>query len=194
MNILRTALLLTCLVFFLNGCNSFISGLAGTHKLRTFTMQEMVMNGVGDADHIELTEAFIPDKYLHIPGKGRSSGVLFFPVLDADQMVQMKRGEPVKPVLIAWIKDAPSDCIEKGNCIQTGLQTVKGLVLKPKRYEEHIQELFKEESLIKNNLAVVIELDKSPLAWFWSLAMMAGAFVIAFCVEFLNKKKERFPK
>ena len=94
--IVRIIIILLCLVFFINGCNSLISQFFGTHKLRSFDMAEVAEKGIGDADYVEITNArFEPDFVYQEAEEPGSPPIILYPVFAESSPAQT-------PALLAW--------------------------------------------------------------------------------------------
>lgn len=189
--ITRIIILLVCVLIFVNSCNSFISGVAGTHKLRTFTIDEVREKGLADADFVEINQAFATDDFIFVPNRNESwPGFVEFPILDEEQIDSLAAGVPVNIYLIGWTQKYDEACVENNNCIVGGGRSFKGLVRRMnKRFDKLNQLSSKGYNFVED--PIYIEIDRSPLAWYWNIAMMVGAIGVAFGIEQWLGKKEK---
>ena len=108
--IFRVIIVILCLTVFINGCNSLISLQFGTHKLRTISIDQVIENGVGDADYLEITGAWQTDDYIYVPGKKPpETAVIIYPLLSEDQVQKVESGQQIAPAVIAWTKQFDRD-------------------------------------------------------------------------------------
>jgi hypothetical protein len=187
--IIRLLIILSCVVVFINGCNSVISQHFGTHKLRAYTIEEALQNGIGDADFIELNGAWLPGDFVYKAAKNPNNpGVIIYPVLSAEQQQARDNGQPVKPGIIAWTTNFPSECVEAGNCILPEQLSLRGIVRDLPKDRRAAYLLQAKGYQISEN-ALLIEHGRSPLAWHWNALMMMGAVLAILLVEAYNQRK-----
>ncbi len=192
--IIRILIILACVVVFINSCNSLISQNFGTHKLRTYTMEEAVESGIGDADFIELKNAYLSGDFVFKAAENPNGpGVVIYPVLSASQLEAHGRGETVAPDFIAWTTDFPSQCVEAGNCVEKGQLSLKGIVRSLPDDRQGQQQLENKGYEITEQ-AIFIDHGQEPLAWYWNLLMMIGAAAVAFLVELYNQHRQKLKK
>ncbi|MCO6476579.1 MAG: hypothetical protein J5I94_08150 [Phaeodactylibacter sp.] len=189
--IIRLLIILGCVVVFINGCNSLISQNFGTHKLRIYSMEEVQQSGIGDADFIEINGGLLSGDFVFKAAKSPANpGVIIYPVLTEEQLEAHSRGAAVTPEIIAWTTNFPSQCVEAGNCIESGPVTLRGIVRDlPKDRQGQGQLVEKGYGLSEN--AVFVEYGQEPLAWYWNLLMMAGAAAAIFGIEAYSHRQRR---
>lgn len=188
--IIRLLIILACVVVFINGCNSVISQHFGTHKLRTYTIEEVAGDGLGDADFVEVENAWLPGDFVYKAAKSPSNpGVIIYPVLTREQLALRDSGRQVEPALIAWTTDFPAQCVDAGNCIERGQITLKGIVRDlPK--DRRAAGLLGEKGYLISETALRIEHGREPLAWYWNVLMMLGATALAVAVEAYGQRRK----
>ncbi|MCB0571720.1 MAG: hypothetical protein KDC66_18250 [Phaeodactylibacter sp.] len=191
--IIRLLIILACVVVFINGCNSVISQQFGTHKLRTYTMDEVASNGLGDADFVQVNGAWLSGDFVYKAAKSPSNpGVIIYPILTREQLALRDSGLQAEPALIAWTTDFPSQCVEAGNCIQRGEINLRGIVRElPK--DRRAADLLKDKGYRVSETALRIEHGREPLAWYWNVLMMLGAVALAVGVEANSQRRKRLP-
>ena len=114
----RLIAVFACVVIFINGCNSLISQFVGTHKLRFYEMGEVVQNGLGDADYVEINNAWTTGDFIYAPPvRTQKKGLIIFPVLSEQQMKAFEKGEIVEVQLMGWSEDYSKECLEAQNCM-----------------------------------------------------------------------------
>jgi hypothetical protein len=186
----RLLIILGSVVLFVNGCNSILSGLTGTHKLRTLTIEEVEQRGIGDADYVEITGAWCSGMYQYAPPrKGERKGAVQYPVMSAAGLAQLEAGEPVHTTIIAWTEAYDPNCLSKGNCSTRGRCNIKGIARKIPKEKNKVHEfpaLYEVPSS-----AIYIETDRAPLAWYWHLAIMGGAVAMALGTEFFYYRRKQ---
>jgi hypothetical protein len=179
----RVIVLLGCIIVFINGCNSLISQHFGTHKLRTFSMDEVIGNGIGDADFVEIHGAWQTGDFVYVPPRrGEKKGIILYPLLADRELTEADAGRKVAPRLIVWTEDFDPACVEQKNCIERKEVTLKGIIRELSREKNLSSELPKQKYDLSARI-VYIEAGRAPLPWHWNLGMMAGAFLIAFYME-----------
>lgn len=189
----RLLTVLICLVVFINGCNSVVSQYFGTHKLRNFTIQQALNKGIGDSDFIELTGASPTGDFVFVPGKrANDPGIIIFPLLSEEQLAQLDQGQQVRPRVIAWTEDFNPDCVKQGNCVPRGVQTYKGIIRNLSKEKNKTSQLPAAKYALPKYV-IYMETNREPIAWYWNVAMMVGAVLLAFIVERKNFFKRRTP-
>jgi len=179
----RFIIVLGCIVLFINGCNSLISQNFGTHKLRAYTMEQVVRENIGDSDFIEVTGAWQSGDYLHAQGKlARDKPILLYPLLDRSQLNALDSNQVVQPAIIVWTEEFSPDCLSKNNCIERGEITLKGIVRNIPNEKDRSDQFDAARYKLPENV-IFVEVNKAPIEWYWNLAMMVGAVVIAFLLE-----------
>ncbi|NUO03772.1 MAG: hypothetical protein HUU01_24425 [Saprospiraceae bacterium] len=187
----RFIVVLGCIVLFINGCNSLISQNFGTHKLRTYTMEQVVRDNIGDSDFIEVTGVWQSGDYIHAPG-GRTSKkpIVLYPLLDRAQLTALDSNQVVQPAIIAWTEDFSPDCVQQNNCIERKEITLKGIVREIPNEKDRSDQFSAARYKLPENV-IFVEVDKAPIEWYWNLAMMVGAVVLAFLLERSSFRKTK---
>lgn len=189
----RVLTVLICIVVFINGCNSVVSRYFGTHKLRSFTMEQALTEGIGDADFIELSDAYPSGDFVFVPGKrSNDPGIIIFPLLSQAQLAQLDQGQQVKPRVIAWTEDFNPDCVKQGNCMPRGARIYKGIVRNLSKEKNKTSQLPANKFALPSYV-VYMETGREPIAWYWNVAMMVGAVLLAFVIERKNFFKPQTP-
>ncbi|MCB9291685.1 MAG: hypothetical protein H6559_00925 [Lewinellaceae bacterium] len=189
--IIRMLIILGCVVVFINGCNSLISQHFGTHKLRSYTMEDVQQAGIGDADYIAVGDAWLSGDFVFKAAKSPANpGVIIYPVLSREQFEAKKRGEPVRPDIIAWTTDFPSQCVGAGNCIEAGPAALQGIVRDLPNDRQGQGQLEGKGYRLADD-AIYLEHGQAPLAWYWNLLMMIGAAAAAIGVEAYSHRRQR---
>jgi hypothetical protein len=189
--ILRIIIILICVFFFINGCSSLISGVTGTHRLRTLSMQDIQQSGVGDADYVEIAGAWSTGDYFFEPHRRASwPGFVQWPVLSAAQIDSLEQGRQVTVEVYAWTKQYEGACVEAGNCVERGAVPVKGLI-RPLNKKYNKMASFSDTQYEMADHPVFIEYNRQPLAWYWNLGIMLLASLLIILVEQQRLKKER---
>jgi hypothetical protein len=187
----RLVIVLGCVIFFINSCNSVISGLTGTHRLRTFTMEQVEKDGLGDSDFVEITGVWIPGDFLHAPPRpNERKGVVQYPALSQERYRRWQSGQPATTSVIVWTQGFDPNCVERKDCIKPGQTTIRGIVNKIPKVKNKLNELPAAYRMTSG--LIYIETERAPLAWYWHLALMGVAVVVGLGVEFyynLRKKK-----
>jgi hypothetical protein len=189
--ILRIIIILIGVFFFVNGCSSLVSSVAGTHKLRTLSMQEVRQSGVGDADYVEITGAWSSGAYIFEPHRRTSwPGFVQWPVLSATQLDSLEQGRQVTVEVYAWTKRYDKTCVEAENCVKRGSVPLKGLI-RPLNKKFNKMASFPDEQYLMAENPVFIEYNRQPLAWYWNLGIMLLAAALILLVEQQRIQKER---
>lgn len=163
------------IVLFIGGCNGVISKNFGTHKLRNYTMEQVVLEGIGDADFIAVEQAYLPGDFAYAaPKNGRGKGILQYPVTLASAEKTIK--------IVAWSRIEDTSCVEQQNCIKKGTTNLKGIIRKIGRERNRIHS-FVEKGYSLNEPIIYMEVDRSPLAWYWNLLMMVIAVALFLFLE-----------
>jgi hypothetical protein len=183
--------MLFCIVFLINGCNSLISQFFGTHKLRTFSMEQALSEGIGDSDYVTLTGAWQSGDYIVVPPRtGADKAILIFPILSNEQMRNVEAGKKVKPVVIGWTKNFSLDCDLENTCAPRLQKEVSGIVRDMQQQKNKAHMLATDKYELPEEV-VYLEVDRQPLAWYWNLLMILGSFGLAYVIEArANRRKE----
>jgi hypothetical protein len=187
----RIVIVLVCVVSFINGCSSLISRVGGTHKLRTYTMEQVLEKGIGDADYILVEGAWRSGDFVHTPPLKRGyKPVVAYPVLTSAQSDSVVAGMTVRPAVIAWSQKFDPACVELGTCALQGAFVLEGITRKIDKERNRSKELEEKRYSIADNI-VYIEIGRKPLDWYWNLAIMLAAAAIGGGVELYHFRKGR---
>jgi hypothetical protein len=187
----RIVIVLFSVVAFINGCNSLISRVAGTHKLRQYSMEQVVQEGIGDADFIVATSAWRSGDFVHTPPLKRGyKPVLAYPILSTSQMDSVEKGMPVHPALIAWTQRFDKNCVNAGNCISKEEFILKGITRKIDKERNRVNTLPKDRYIISENITY-LETEREPLAWYWNLVIMLAALALGGGTEWYHSRKTK---
>lgn len=179
----RMIAMLFCIVFFINGCNSLISQFFGTHKLRTFAMEDAVVEGIGDSDFVQLTGVWQSGDYIVVPPRtGADKAVLIFPLLTETQLADAEAGKKVQPRYIGWTKNFSLDCDVENTCAPRLNRDIKGIVREMQRQKNKAHMLAANKYELPENVEY-IEVGRQPTAWYWNLLFVLGGFGLAFYIE-----------
>lgn len=180
---IRLLIVLAGIVVMINGCNSLISQQFGTHKLRTFTVAEVVGNGLEDADFVRLEDAELTDNYLVGPAlRASDEDYHLHAILTPDQMGQYNQGKTVEAGVIGWYKIPYQDCTKNGDCMPPAPVVIQGLVTEPSDKKNPIAQ-WADQRIILPEKVVYLQLWKEPLAWYWNLLMFVGGLGLALFIE-----------
>lgn len=184
----RLIVFLICILAFISGCNSIISNFAGTHKLRQYTLTEILEKGIGDADYIEIGQASLSADFIYVPGdKTFRKNILIFPLVSESQ-----KREQQPTHVVGWTKKFDPTCVEQKNCAQLISRPLRGLVSDVNRVKVNAQKLTAQGySLMDNDKMVFVELDRAPFPWYWSLLIMISASLILVGLEVYRIRKEK---
>ena len=182
--IVRIIIILLCLVFFINGCNSLVSQFFGTHKLRSFEMSAVAREGIGDADYVEIKGARFEPEFVHQeatePG---SPPIILYPVFADDEQSR-------HAVLLAWTADFFDPCVAADTCISAGVRTIKGVVRPIPEDNLAALDRLRERGYTWADKPIVINHNEAPVDWYWNALMMLGAAVVAIGMEAIYNRKK----
>lgn len=185
----RLIIILVCIVVFINSCNSVISTQFGTHKLRKMTMQQVEEQGLGDADYVEITDAYLSTDFIHVPAEDSTkSGTIIYPVLNQDNYQKYTQKQPnVDVQLIAWSENIPWKCWETDNCIEKGKQTLIGIVRTIDAENDKSANLSSSYNLATTTYFV--ETNRTPTPWYWHALLMLVTAITILILELWRLKK-----
>jgi hypothetical protein len=187
----RVVIVLLCVVAFINGCNSLISRVAGTHKLRTYTMNQVLKSGVGDADYIKVDESWRVGDFVHTPPLKRGyKPVVAYPVLSKAQIDSLGEGLVVHPAIIAWAQKFDAACVNAGNCAPAGSFTLEGITRPIDKERNRSNTLSTRRFSIPENV-IYIETGRKPLDWYWNLLIMVLALGVGGGMELYHSYKAK---
>lgn len=182
----RLLIVFGCVVVFINGCNSLVSQFYGTHKLRTYTIQEVQQQGIGDADYVEITDAWRSGDYVHVPPVRRfDDPILIYPIGDAPEKSALK-----KVPIVAWEELFDPRCLEISSCVPQEKLTIRGIVRDIPKEKDQSAKLT-EMGYPVSERPIYIEVGKAPLDWYWNLAMLLGALLLGAGIEVYHLRKTR---
>ncbi len=186
----RLVIVLGSILLFINSCNSVLSGLTGTHKLRQFTMEQVEKEGVGDSDFVEITGVWVPGDFLHVPPKkGERKGVVQYPALSQERYQQLQNAQPVRTSVVVWTQGFDPNCVGRKDCITAGQKTIKGIVNKMQNAKNKVKELSANYQMPQH--VIYIETERAPMAWYWHLAVMGGTALLVLGTEFYYNQRKR---
>ena len=190
--VFRYILLLTCIALFINGCNSLISNVAGTHKLRDYSYGQIVQDGIGDADHISISDGWtLSNEFLVILPEGRfKRSILVYPILSELQKERLENGQKITPEVLAWTHKFDPNCASDNSCLTSGSKERKGLVANYNRVKNNLPN-YKNKNIIFEEDIIFLEDGRRPIAWYWHLVTMIGVVLIALFVERRNFNKQK---
>ncbi len=187
----RLVILFGCIILFINGCNNLISGVAGTHKLRQYDMSTVVSQGIGDADFIQVTNAWSTGNYRYLsPDQPYRRPMWLYPVFDERQMMRIDSGDQVRVKLLAWTQKLDPECESRGDCIVRGKTQLKGVIASNRQIRKQVQQWNDSQVLIDDN-PIIMEVGRSPIAWYWNGLMVVGALLIGFFMEKRNFERNK---
>ena len=189
--IYRLIIVLGCITMFIGGCNNLTSSLAGTHKLRQYTTHVVVEEGIGDADYIEITNAWTSEAYQYVPSsKNARKPLLIYPILSDVQVAQVKQNKKVTPIAIGWTQKFDPDCHKQGKCLKEQQVSIKGVISNYRRVRQNLS-LFDNKQFDFNENVVLMEVGRAPIAWYWNVLMMVSGVSILYLVERRNFNKQK---
>lgn len=190
--IVRIIIVLVCVVFFINGCNSLVSQFFGTHKLRSFSMEQVQQEGVGDADYIEIPDAYLSGEYVHHPSQYEGEPpILLYAVLTAQQLERRQNEEPVTPALLAWTADFHHPCVEEGNCLEPGPVKIRGVMRDIPEANDGVMQKLRGKGYEIGPAVRTVNQGQAPIAWYWNALMMLVPLALALGMEAYYFKKNR---
>ena len=188
----RFIFILLCIVGFINSCNSIISLNFGTHKLRSVSMSEIEKDGLGDADFIEITDAYLSGDFIHAKGtKKEDGGLIIYPILSENQFQVLDKEEKAKTGLFAWTDTFVWDCLEEKSCAPKGKTTVKGVIRTI--YPEKDKSSDFNEQFELADVPIFIEAGRVPTPWYIHLLLMilAAGGILTLEIWRLNREKKK---
>ncbi|MBV6652812.1 MAG: hypothetical protein KI786_03600 [Mameliella sp.] len=182
--IVRIIIILLCLVFFINGCNSLVSQFFGTHKLRAFDMSEVEDKGIGDADFVDISGAKFDPVFVYQEAEEPGSPpIILYPVFS-------ENGAAKQPVLFAWTADFFDPCVEADSCITAGTRNLKGVVRPIPDANLGALDQLREKGYTWEEPITIINENEVPVAWYWNALMMLGAAIVALGMEAIYNRKK----
>lgn len=167
----------------INGCNSLISQQFGTHSLHTMDYQEVVAEGVGDADFLEISGVTVGEAMVNSSRESwLDANYVFRPLLSADQQTAWQAGEVVTADLIGWYNVDTTSCVNRAWCEPPRLPVISGLVSLPPA-DKHPKEDWTAERIMLAPEVTYLKLGDEPLPWYWNLAMLLGGLGLAVIPE-----------
>lgn len=190
--IVRIIVVLVCVVFFINGCNSLVSQFFGTHKLRTFRMEQVQQDGIGDADYVEIPDAYLSGEYVHQPSQYEGEPpILLYPLLTPEQLKQHRLGESVEPAILAWTADFYSPCVDEENCLEAGRARTRGVVRDIPDANAGAVDKLRAQGYEVGPQVKAINNGQAPIAWYWNALMMLLPLGLAIGMEAYYYNKNR---
>lgn len=183
----RFLFILGCVVIFINSCNSVVSLNFGTHKLRSFTMEEVETNGLGDSDFVEITDVHLTGDFIHAPGtKKNDGGLVLYPLLSEKGLAAYEKGTKPLTSIIAWTDIFEWDCLEANNCAPKGQTTIMGVIRKMEPEKDKSTSL----QVTLPEVPVYLEVGREPTPWYWHalLMLITGGSILFIEIRRLTKK------
>ncbi len=163
----------------INGCNSLISQQFGTHSLHQMTYEQVVEQGVGDADFIEVDGAVVGEALINSPRTSwLDANYVFRPVLTPVQEEAWRAGKTVTTEIIGWYNVDTTDCMNPAWCQPPPLPTLRGLVSYPP-VDKHPVDKSTAQRVQTAPDPVYLKLGDAPLPWYWNLVMLLGGLLLA---------------
>ncbi|OAV45228.1 hypothetical protein [Lewinella sp. 4G2] len=187
--IFRYLLLFAGIVFMINGCNGLVSSRFGTHSLRTLDLATLANDGLGDADYIAVTNAYLGSAKLATESGGFwAAPTIQRPLLTGEQTEAVARGETATPVLIAW-SDYPAPATAQ-NAREVLVQTkdFKGLVATPAITNPAHWE---ENGVLVDEETRYLKIGEEPMAWYWNLLLFLGGLTLAALPEAMTFRQQQ---
>ena len=185
----RLIAILFCVVFFITGCNSLISQFFGTHKLRSFEMEDVIKTGIEDSDYININGAWQTGDYIIVPPKNESDKfTLIYPLLSEAQLKALEQGEQVQPRIIGWKKVTSIECDEDHSCAPKMAVKAEGIIRQMRKQKNKAHMLAADRYQLPDNVDYM-EMDREPLAWYWNMLMLIGGLGFTFFIEVRANKK-----
>ncbi len=186
----RVLIILACVVVFINGCNSLISQVAGTHRLRSYTIEEVEYEGVGDADYVEIRGGWQTGDFLYgEPRRESQRGIVQYPVVSEFRYRKRQGGENIPLSLVAWRAEFDPPCVAADSCAPVREVVLRGLVRRVPPRGDRLEAL-PDLGYELTDYAVFVEAGRQPLAWYWNTLMMAGALALALGIEWWHARKK----
>lgn len=186
---IRLLIVLAGIVVMINGCNSLISQQFGTHKLRVLQVQDVLDNGLNDADFVQLQGGQLTENYLIGPAlRANDEDYHLHAILTPAQQLRYDQGETVQAGIIAWYKIPYQDCVKNGDCMPPAPRTIQGLVTEPTDKKNPISQWTAQRITLAPEV-IYLQLWKEPLAWYWNLLMFLGGLGTALFVEARRNRK-----
>ena len=171
------------IVATINGCNGLISSQYGTHRLRTLTSTDLITNGLGDADFIELTDVVIGSvKVENEAGTFFAPATIQRPLFSPEQERQYRKGATVAPLAILWSKHTAPAASPFTNLETNTTASIRGLITEPPLTVFNISE-WNDNRLTVTGATPYIAYNKAPMAWYWNLVIFLGGLVLAVLPE-----------
>lgn len=187
----RIIAILFCVVFLINGCNSLISQFFGTHKLRTYSMPDVLTDGLGDSDYVKIDNAWQSGDYIVVPPRtAAEKAVLIFPLLSEEQLAAAEAGKVVEPRIICWTREFSLNCDEENTCAPRAEVSKTGIIREMRRQKNKAHMLSANKYRLPENVDYV-EIGREPLAWYWNLLIVLGSLGFAFYIEYRANKQRQ---
>lgn len=186
--IYRTIIALGCVSLFIGGCNGLVSSVAGTHKLRTFTLKQLEEEGIGDSDYVAITDAWVGDTYQYVPPRAYTrKGSLVYPLYPQDPATLP---QDYQVQYVGWSSWTDTTCLKTRSCLESGFQKVQGIVNKTNQIEDALgQNQFAKINWTER--PVFIENGRAPISITWNIIMMVTGFGVLFGMEYYFSKKRK---
>jgi len=180
---IRLLIVLLGIVLMINGCNSLISQNFGTHQLRTLDLQQVLNEGIGDADFVRLESAVLSKDYLIGPAlRAADKDYHLHAILSTQQAKLMEEGQTVEVKMVGWYKIPYTDCVKNGDCHPGPNPIIQGLLTDPTERKNPLEQWSSKNVRLVED-PIYLQLWKEPLAWYWNLLMFLGGLGMAIGIE-----------
>ncbi|MTB51074.1 hypothetical protein [Lewinella sp. W8] len=189
--ILRYFVLFAGVVLMITGCNNLISQNFGTHNLRTVALEEVIAEGLGDADYVEITGGELGNALLVGPAlRVTDKDYILRPILTRQQAANWYSGATVRASVIGWFKNNDPDCVTAEGCPPDKSLPIKGLIGPPTDKKNPV-ELWSTQRIKLEDQVTYIQLYEEPMAWYWNLIMFLGGLLVAIVPEAWRFQKRK---
>lgn len=149
-------------------------------------MEDVVANGIGDADFMEITGAqFTGLSATHELEQYRAPAYVQRPVLSATQLAEWTTGETVTVHLIAYSENPPPAAAQNSRDDFSNPPSIKGTINEPAAGVGP-DDLWQNNRLLVAEDVDYLHLGRTPMAWYWNLWMFLGGLLLAAISEALR--------
>ena len=179
----RISIILVCLIAFITGCNSLVSQFAGTHRLRSYAIEEIEFEGAGDADYLEIRGGWQTGDFVYgKPRKAGQKGIIQYPVVGEARLEKRDRGTAIPVSVIVWQALPDPACVASASCAEKKETLIRGIVRRIPPRGNELEALTRKGYLLAENV-VFIEAGQAPIAWYWLVLIMLAAAILAIGME-----------
>ena len=189
--ILRYLILFGGVVLMITGCNGLVSQQFGTHRLRTVPLTEAMVEGLGDADFVELTGAVLGEAQIVGPAlRASDTDYLLRPILTPEQAGRWAAGETVETRFVGWRETDNAGSTSAPACPPPDFCALRGLVSTPTDRKNPVNDWPAQRIKLATDITY-LQLGEAPMAWYWNLALFFGGLALALVPEALRFSRER---